>query len=278
MKTQCFLVLCFGVLATTAIAQEQKPAEKKPNDLRLFNTAVFGKPTTEPVVLLEPPSPEALDPETVMVDISKGHYFAATVRYPTAISFDDARKSLNKAYGKWEKEFFATDPDMGLWRNEDDQFSIQLSQDGFNVTAIYIKFTLLTEEKIGEGFSRAKQLMDDESNAQQTVTKMHLLLSKREFATFYETQCHQHFRDQVGEGDFLDFIRGPKGKEFIQLIGAVQSAIEDDKGRDFLISRHSERDTDEYEFVLVRERHTKGRRWHLELRKESGAWKLKDID
>jgi len=116
---------------------------------------VFGKSTKEAVVLLMPIEPAQVEPETVMVDVDKGRYFAATVRYPKTTSFEEVRNDLNNIYGKWEKETFANDPEMGIWRNEDDQFAIQLSEDDENLVVIYIKFSMLTEERFWKAFSRA---------------------------------------------------------------------------------------------------------------------------
>jgi len=160
-------VIVAVALTVPSLANSDEPAstEGKSSRLRFFNTAIFGTATDKPVVLLRPARPGQLDPETVMVDIDKGRYFAATVRYPKKISFADARKSLNTIYAKHEKESFAAHPNMGLWRNEDDKFSIQLSEDEDNLVVIYIKFSLLTKEKFTEAFSRA--LRDTENKDKQ---------------------------------------------------------------------------------------------------------------
>jgi hypothetical protein len=63
-------------------------------------------------------------------------------------------------YGKWEKDSFAKDPEMGIWRNEADKFAIQLSEDDLNVVVIYIKLSMVTEELLLRGFSRAMSAED----------------------------------------------------------------------------------------------------------------------
>jgi len=97
-------------------------------ELRHFNPDIFGKSVDEPVTLLMPDeSKEAILPITVLTDVDKkGIYVAATVHYPYEISFDQARESLNKLYGKYAVENFKDNPHMGLWRNEDKGYSIQM--------------------------------------------------------------------------------------------------------------------------------------------------------
>ncbi len=104
---------------------------------------------------MKPARPGQIDPETIMVDVDKGKYIAATVRYPKKLSLAEARRSLNTVYAKYESKTFADDPTMGIWRNEDDQFSIQLTEEEDTLAVIYIKYSLLTEEKIRKSFSRA---------------------------------------------------------------------------------------------------------------------------
>jgi hypothetical protein len=230
-------------------------------------------------VLLEPPRPGALDPETVMVDIDKGQYYAATVSYPKEISFEAARQVLNSVYGKWEVESFAKDPEMGLWRNEDDKFSIQMTENAFALVVIYIKFSMLPKEKFVRGFSRAGRLIEDEEQANQKVAAMLVELQKGEFATFYRTHCHKHVRDQMGEQEFIKFMQSDQGKKVVEIFRAVVDAIGQGKGNDTLFAQYNERDIKQYEFVLVKERHAGGGRlWHLELQKEDGAWRLMDFD
>ena len=144
-----------------AFSVEVSAKIEKPSELRLFDTSVFGKRTTEAVVLLKPEKAGTLDPETVLVDIQKGQYYAATIRYPKDMSFESARQSLNRVYAKWEKKSFAQDPTMGIWRNDDEKFSIQLTEDGFTIVVIYINFAMLSERETARGFS-----------AQQCLSKM----------------------------------------------------------------------------------------------------------
>ena len=148
-RSRCLVVLALLILFAgfSAEAEPQK-SDREASKLRLLDAAIFGKATTQPVVLLQPMKEGQLDPDTVMVDINKGVYYAATVQYPKKMSLADARRSLNTLYAKYEKKDFANDPSMGLWRNEDDKFSIQLTEDDDYLVVIYLKFSLITEDQL----------------------------------------------------------------------------------------------------------------------------------
>ena len=142
-------------LSSFAFADKLESSSQKTSRLRLFNTAIFDKSTAESVVLLKPAIPGQLAPETVMVDIDKGKYFAATVRYPKNISFADARRSLNTIHAKHEMKDFA-----------DDKLTIQLTEDEDYLEVIYVKFSLLTKEKFIKSLGRAMRDLEKE-DAQQ---------------------------------------------------------------------------------------------------------------
>jgi hypothetical protein len=215
-----------------------------------------------------------------MVDIEKGQYNAATIRYPKEMSFEAVRQSLNRVYGKWEKQTFANDPTMGIWRNEDDQFSIQLTEDGFSIVAIYIKFSMLSERQLARGLSRALALIEDEERAHAVVSEIRILLEKGELEKLYGTYCHKLLRNQINERKFIDLMRSDRGKKVAELITTVDDALQQSKGPDVLIAQHNERDSEEYEFILVQSqrRAEENEQWHLKLRKEEGKWKLKELD
>jgi len=63
------------------------------------------------------------------------------VKYSTELTLDEARRSLNKIYGRWEKPNFAKDRKMGLWRNQEKGFAIQLTRDADEIMIIYISFS-----------------------------------------------------------------------------------------------------------------------------------------
>jgi hypothetical protein len=128
-------------------------AESSDINLQLLDPNIFGKSTKEAVVLLQKKPEGAISPETVMVDINKDRYFAATVNYPKTLTLDQARAVLNKAYKKWERTGYA-EHGMGIWRNEDDKFSIQLSEDEHNIVVIYIKFSMVTDEILEKSFKK----------------------------------------------------------------------------------------------------------------------------
>lgn len=114
-------------------------------DIRYFHPGIFGRSANEPVTLLLPGNTEALHPLTIMTDIKESRYFAATVCYPKTITFEEVREALNQRYKKYEKASFATNALMGLWRNEDDQYAIQLTENKDAIQVIYISFMKFSE-------------------------------------------------------------------------------------------------------------------------------------
>ena len=152
-KQPIALFLGATIIASAAglILAEAQPGQSKPGDsatagelkpnLRLLNPNIFGKPVTEPVRLLEKDvKGEAIDPDAVEVDVKKGRFYAATVRYPKAISFKKARAQLNERYAAHEVDSFQDDPTMGLWRNERGRYAIQLTADKEHLIMLYITF------------------------------------------------------------------------------------------------------------------------------------------
>jgi hypothetical protein len=129
------IFLLFLVLAgnfTNAVAQ----------DLQLFNPEVLGTPIKSSVKLLLDYKPNNIEPVSVMVDVKDGLYSDVTVQYPREIKFEDARASLNKLYEKYEKKSFKSNPEIGLWRNEDSKYAISLSRDESDgrILIIYLSF------------------------------------------------------------------------------------------------------------------------------------------
>ena len=112
------------------------------------------------------------------------------------------------------------------------------------------------------------------------VKAMNTLLAKKDFQTLYKTHCHKHLRDQLGEAQFVEYMKSDRGEAIVKLFTEVQSAIKDKKGENVLIARTQE-EKNEYEFILVQVKalpSRKGQQWHLELKKEDGKWKLMDTD
>lgn len=280
MRTQFSVFVYLCSLVHVAYAEETAPDSERPTTLRLLNTEIFGKPATESVVLLQSPTPDAVDPETVMVDLSNGKYFAATVNYPLDIGFENARRSLNATYGKWQKDSFANDPAMGIWRNEDEELSIQLSRDDFTITIIYIKYALVTEHKLNESFSRVEIIKNDEAKARKAIGTMHALLSRQDFATFYSLQCHPLLQKEIDAAEFVAFMKSDSGQEVVRVVEAINAEIENDEKQGTFLSRFNPRDMWEYEFVLVPDKQaapTTPRR-RIKLRKENSSWKLRSYN
>src|ERR1051326_1096394 len=115
-------------------------------DLKHFNPSVFGQAVGSNFRLLLD-SADGVDPSLIQLDFEHGKCYAATVRYSTKITLQEARRSLNRLYGKWQKPNFAEDKEMGLWRNDDAHFSIQLTKEKDEIVIIYV--SRLLREQIG---------------------------------------------------------------------------------------------------------------------------------
>jgi len=112
--------------------------------IRLLNTDIFGHSADDAVVLLQPNDGSRVDPEYVLTDIKGGRYCAATVAYPTTLTVDAVRTSINEVYGKYELRDLVT-PEGGVWRNLDDKFAIGLNKDADGIHVIYITFQPIRE-------------------------------------------------------------------------------------------------------------------------------------
>ena len=108
-------------------------------DLRHFNPAILGQSANENVKLLIDDFGD-IYPSAVQVDVTDGKFSAATVEYSSEISLEEARGSLNKLYRQWLKADFANDPTMGLWRNEEKRFAIQLTREKNAIVVRYVSF------------------------------------------------------------------------------------------------------------------------------------------
>ena len=102
------------------------------NEIQHFNPGIFGKTADSSTILLLPAGRNAIKPIQVMTDINeKGIFYAARLVYPGTVAIEEARKSLNKIYKEYEVKAFVDDPGMGIWRNEDGRFTVQLSTTDF---------------------------------------------------------------------------------------------------------------------------------------------------
>jgi hypothetical protein len=114
-------------------------------ELRNFNPGVLGKSVDEAVTLLLPADVKAIDPISISADVKNGKFYATTINYPLAATFDQAKQSLNKLYKKYEKIQSADGPKMSLWRVEDRRFAIQLTESTESIQVIYIQFMGINE-------------------------------------------------------------------------------------------------------------------------------------
>jgi hypothetical protein len=109
-------------------------------ELRHFNPAIFGESADAPMALLLPGSSEALHPFSILTEIKGGQYITATVSYPKKVSFEEVRKGLNSRHKEYEVEKTATNPFIGIWRNEAQGYSIALFENDDAITVSYISF------------------------------------------------------------------------------------------------------------------------------------------
>jgi hypothetical protein len=116
MKTILIILIMF--LSTPVLADE----------IQHFNPKIFGKSADNCTFVLSPSSDNAIKPSQIITDINeKGIFYAARLIYPKTVALDEARKSINKLYKIYEVKTFADNPGLGIWRNEDGRFTIQLS-------------------------------------------------------------------------------------------------------------------------------------------------------
>ena len=87
-----------------------------------------------------PAHDDAIAPTTVHLDAQDGKYIGATITYPKAIRLEPMRDALNQLHSEYEILSFAEDPGMGLWRNTDDRYAIQLTENDDSIQVIYLTF------------------------------------------------------------------------------------------------------------------------------------------
>ena len=123
----------FLLLFTVTPLVAEVPEKGNAKTLRLLDTGVFGRKVSEPVVLLLPKLAGSVNPVSIQVDIAEDdRFYAATVSYPKEFGFKQAKASVNSLYAKWEYDSFKNHQRMGLWRNEDERFALQLTIDDKN--------------------------------------------------------------------------------------------------------------------------------------------------
>ena len=142
MKT-CLTITTLAVVLTisTTMAQDGTVSHDT-KELRLFDPSIFGKQPSDPLALLLP-GKHLVQPLRLKVDFKDGCYAAATVTYDK-VDFDEARRSLNKRYKKYELKQYVDNKKLALWRNTQDKYAIQLASFGNEdlIQIIYISFEI----------------------------------------------------------------------------------------------------------------------------------------
>lgn len=89
-------------LATVLLVLGTHSALAGDRGIQLFNTQVFGRPTSEAVKLLVDKAPGDAEPFVIWTDVECGEYFAASVFYRTPVAFEELRAALNRQYAPFE--------------------------------------------------------------------------------------------------------------------------------------------------------------------------------
>lgn len=140
----CLLALIVVLLVPGCTEPDQvamNQSQTKPN-VQLFNEAVLGSSPTDSVpLLLANPGP-TWSPKQVILDYKDGACYGAMVHYERSHSFEVLRSAINSRFTEHEQPTFADDPTMGIWRMDDEGFTISLSDDDEedSFVAIYILF------------------------------------------------------------------------------------------------------------------------------------------
>ena len=108
--------------------------------VQLLNEGVLGSPPTTPVPVLRPCDPRDWVPTQVVLDYAGNRCRGALVYYDKSLPFEQLRAAINEDFADDEVASFQADPEMGIWRNERDQFAIQLTEDDDYLLAIYLTF------------------------------------------------------------------------------------------------------------------------------------------
>ncbi len=77
-------------------------------------------------------------PATVELDIENGRIKAVNICYPAVMSLDAVTLKINDKYGQSEIESFIGNQVMRLWRNEKQQFALQLTVTDSHIVLIYM--------------------------------------------------------------------------------------------------------------------------------------------
>lgn len=126
--------------------------------VELFNDAILQESSSEDLPILISAGDDAWSP--IDVDLDE---HGAIVKYAKAGTFEDLRKGLNQRYAEHEDDMLADDPEMGLWRNEESGFAIQLTEDVDTCSVIYVSFLdeAVWAKKVAEVLSNDPELLDD---------------------------------------------------------------------------------------------------------------------
>jgi hypothetical protein len=109
-------------------------------DIQLFNPDILGQPTSNEIKLLRNKETDEVEPFTTLLNIRNGVYIAATIMYPSEVTFQEARDSLNRIYKNYEQLPLLRDHEMAVWRIENRKYAVDLIQQEDKIRIMYIQF------------------------------------------------------------------------------------------------------------------------------------------
>lgn len=112
--------------------------------------------------MLLPATAEAWTPHQIILDYKERACYGAMIHYPKSGTFEELRAGFNARWAAFESPDFAEDPSMAIWRNEDEQFTIQLTEKEESFLAIYVCFIDgdTMGRKLGELYEEEPELFD----------------------------------------------------------------------------------------------------------------------
>lgn len=109
-------------------------------DMQMIDDSVLGKQMSDPIRLFLKSPKSVIMASAVTIDMEDGKIVAISVQYPETNSIANARACLNELYQVHERASFKMNDKMGLWRNEKDRFSIQLTKSDAGIQMLYVIF------------------------------------------------------------------------------------------------------------------------------------------
>ena len=109
------------------------------NDIQLFNTEILGQSTSKELKVLRDKNAQDIEPISVIMNIKKGFYNAATVIYPEEVRYETALKALKDQYKKYGPSKQYKEIGMTVWRIENKGYAVSLIQEKKYIKIRYVQ-------------------------------------------------------------------------------------------------------------------------------------------